>query len=312
MLTEKVLTGDIRAAAQLMRDIDDDAQGATAHLKHLYPHTGHAHIIGLTGAPGAGKSTLMDGMVHHLRRQGKTVGVLAIDPTSPYSGGAILGDRVRLQRHADDGSVFIKSIATRGHVGGLSRSAFGIATVMDAMGKDVILVETVGAGQDEVDIIHLAHTTIVVITADMGDGIQAVKSGILETADIFALNKADMEGAEIALNEIKMMLSMQQARKSNWAPPVIKTLALRNQGVDELLRRAQDHWSFLKTDGLKDYQKHKMHTEFMIYFRRHLMEQSLSALEHGRKWRETMDSIARYDIDPCSAAEALVHALLKK
>jgi len=312
MLTEKILNGDVKAAARLMRDIDDDAPGAAAFLKRLYPHTGHAHIIGLTGAPGAGKSTLIDGMVQCLRQQGKTIGVLAIDPTSPYSGGAFLGDRIRMQRHANDNGVFIKSIATRGHLGGLSRSAFGITGVMDAMGKDVILIETVGVGQDEVDIIRLAHTTIVVITANMGDGIQAVKSGVLETADIFALNKTDLEGTEATLNDIKMMLSMRQVRENNWKPLIVKTLALRAQGVDDLLHEAQNHWNFLKGAGLKEYWTQKATTEFMIHFRRHLVERSRSVLEPGQKWQNMIERVIRHDIDPCSAAEEMVDELFKK
>lgn len=312
MLIQKVFEGDVRAAAQLMRAIDDVAPETPALLKRLYPHTGRAHIIGLTGAPGAGKSTLVDQMTLRLRRQGKTVGVLAVDPTSPYSGGAILGDRVRLQRHAEDDGVFIKSIASRGHVGGLSRSAFGLAAVMDAMGKDVILVETVGAGQDEVEVMHLAHTTIVVITADMGDGIQAVKSGILETADIFALNKADLEGTEITLHEIKMMLGMRQARKSAWDPPVVKTLALRGQGIDELLHQAHTHWAHLKTDGLNDYRQQKALAEFRVHFRQHLVERSLAELKAGKKWQDMMERITDRDIDPISAAVELVSVLLKE
>ena len=246
MLTGKILSGDVKAAARLMRDIDDDIPGTRHELKRLFAHTGGAHIIGLTGAPGTGKSTLIDSMIHLLRQEGKSVGILAIDPTSPLSGGAILGDRVRMQRHAEDKSVFIKSIATRGHLGGLSRSAFGIVTVLDAMGKDVILVETVGVGQDEVDIIRLAHTTIVVVTAEMGDGIQAIKSGILEIADIFALNKTDQMGSDITLDKIKMMLNMRQLRKSAWNPPVVQTLAIGGQGVDELLRQTQNHLLFLR------------------------------------------------------------------
>ena len=240
------------------------------------------------------------------------MGVLAIDPTSPYSGGAFLGDRIRMQRHANDNGVFIKSIATRGHLGGLSRSAFGITAVMDAMGKDVILIETVGVGQDEVDIIRLAHTTIVVITANMGDGIQAVKSGVLETADIFALNKADLKETEATLNDIKMMLSMRQVRENEWKPVIVKTLALRGQGVDVLLRQAQNHWNFLKNAGLKDYWAQKATTEFMIHFRRHLVTRSLSALEPGQKWQNMMERVIQHDIDPCSAAEELIDDLLKK
>lgn len=311
MLTGKILSGDVKAAARLMRDIDDDIPGTHHELKRLFAHTGGAHIIGLTGAPGTGKSTLIDSMIYLLRQEGKSVGILAIDPTSPLSGGAILGDRVRMQRHAEDKSVFIKSIATRGHLGGLSRSAFGIVTVLDAMGKDVILVETVGVGQDEVDIIRLAHTTIVVVTAEMGDGIQAIKSGILEIADIFALNKTDQMGSDISLDKIKMMLNMRQLRKSAWNPPVVQTLAIGGQGVDELLRQTQNHLLFLKTQGLDHYRKQKALTELTIHFKKILVERAISVLERKNEWQTMMDSISKGEIDPCSAAEELVSEILK-
>lgn len=293
-----------------MRDIDDNMPGTSAHLKHLYPHTGHAHIIGLTGAPGAGKSSLMDNMIQHLRRQRKSVGVLAIDPTSPYSGGAILGDRIRMQRHANDSGVFIKSIATRGHMGGLSQSAFGITTVMEAMGKDVVLIETVGVGQDEVDIIRLAHTTIVVVTPGMGDGIQAVKSGILETADIFAINKSDLEGAETTRDEIKMMLGMHPAKLA-WVPPVIATVASRGHGIDELLLQAKNHWNSLQAGGLEDYRRQKARTELLIHFRRLLLERAFSAMALDQKWQDMLESVLEFEIDPLSAAAELVEKVLK-
>ncbi|MEN8245350.1 MAG: methylmalonyl Co-A mutase-associated GTPase MeaB, partial [Thermodesulfobacteriota bacterium] len=308
-LVEKVLAGNAQAAARLMRDIDDNIPGTSTHLKHLYPHTGHAHIIGLTGAPGAGKSTLMDNMIQHLRGQGKNIGVLAIDPTSPYSGGAILGDRIRMQRHANDSGVFIKSIATRGHMGGLSQSAFGITAVMEAMGKEVVLIETVGVGQDEVDIIRLAHTTIVVVTPGMGDGIQAVKSGILETADIYAINKADLEGAETTRDEIKMMLGMRPA-KFAWVPPVVVTVASRGQGIDELLLQVKNHWNSLEAGGLEDYRRQKVRTELVIHFRRLLLERALSDMAPDQKWQDMVESVLDSEIDPLSAAAELVEKVL--
>lgn len=312
MLAEKILGGDIKAAARLMRAIEDEDPGTLRELNDLFPHTGHAHIIGLTGAPGTGKSTILDCMVHLLRQKGKSVGILAIDPTSPFSGGAILGDRVRMQRHAEDKSVFIKSIATRGHLGGLSRSAFGIVTVLDAMGKDVILVETVGVGQDEVDVMRLAHTTIVVITAEMGDGIQAIKSGILEIADIFALNKADQMGSDITLNKIKMMLNMRQLSKEAWDPPVVQTSAIRGQGIHELLRQAQNHLVYFKSQGLDNYRNQKTLTELTTHFKKILVERALSTLELKKEWQTMMERITRGEIDPYSAAEELVSVILKK
>jgi len=195
-ITEKVTSGDVRAAAKLIRDIDDKVPEAREYLKDLYPFTGRAYVIGITGSPGVGKSTLVDQMVAHLRGNGKTVGVLAVDPTSPFSGGAILGDRVRMQRHSMDEGVFIRSMATRGHFGGLTQSTRSAIDVLDAMGKDYILVETVGVGQDEIDIVQSAHTTIIVLVPGMGDDIQALKAGILEVGDIFVVNKADREQIE--------------------------------------------------------------------------------------------------------------------
>ena len=311
-LCEQVLGGDIKAASRLMRAIDDDVPEALNHLKLLYPHTGHAHIIGLTGAPGSGKSTLLDGLIRHLRQQGKTLGVLAIDPTSPYTGGAILGDRIRMQRHANDKDVFIKSIATRGHVGGLSRSTFGMTTVLDAMGKDVILIETVGVGQDEVDITSLVHTTVVVLTIDMGDGIQAVKSGILETADIYVLNKIDLQGSESTYNDIKMMLNMRRKRKQAWTPPVVRTMALGGKGIDQLMEQVDNHRDCLGEVGLVDFRRQKVRTELRVLFRHLLEEQSLSMLHTNGQWQASVDRILDSDIDPYSAAAELVKLVLMK
>ena len=208
-MVEQILQGEVRAAARLMRELDDGVPAARETLKHLYRHSGRAHIIGLTGSPGAGKSTLTDRLIQYLRQQGKTVGVVAVDPTSPFSGGAILGDRIRMQRHATDEGVFIRSLATRGHFGGLTASARAVITVLDAMGKDYILVETVGVGQDEVEIAATAYTTIVVTVPGMGDDIQAIKAGILEVADILVVNKADREGASRTYQELMQMLELQ-------------------------------------------------------------------------------------------------------
>ena len=311
-LAEQVLAGNVKAASRLMREIDDDIPGALIHLKQLYPHTGRAQIIGLTGAPGSGKSTLLDGLIQRLRQQGKTIGVLAIDPSSPYSGGAILGDRIRMQRHAGDTDVFIKSIATRGHVGGLSRSAYGITMVMDAMGKDVILIETVGVGQDEVDITSLAHTTVVVLTADMGGGIQAVKSGVLETADIYALNKIDLGGSDAAYDDINMMLSMRQGNTSAWTPPVVRTLALHGEGVDGLLQQAQKHRTYLNEKGHKDFLTQKVNKELMILFKQLLLKRSLSELNAGQQVQDMVARIVDRSIDPYNAAIELVEKMLRK
>src|SRR5258707_4726437 len=195
-LAKRVLQGDLRAASRLMRQIEDGVPASTQSLRELFPKTGRTYVVGITGPPGAGKSTLTDRLIAGLRQQGTTVGVLAVDPTSPFTGGAILGDRVRMQSHATDPGVFIRSLATRGHLGGLSRATGDCIRVMDAMGWDVVIVETAGVGQDEIDIAQLAHTTVVVVVPGMGDDIQPIKAGILEVADVFAVNKADLDGAD--------------------------------------------------------------------------------------------------------------------
>src|SRR5512136_206023 len=205
-VVRQIIEGDIRAASRLMREIEDRTSEGLEALKELYPKTGKAFVIGVTGAPGSGKSTLIDKMVDIFRKEGKTVGIVAVDPSSPFTGGALLGDRIRMQRHATDEGVFIRSLATRGHFGGLTASARAVITVLDAMGKDYVLVETVGVGQDEVEIAATAYTTLVVTVPGMGDDIQAIKAGILEVADILVINKADREGANRTYQELMQML----------------------------------------------------------------------------------------------------------
>ncbi len=236
----KVLGGDQRAAAQLMRDLDDQLPEGTATLQALYPKTGRAFVVGITGAPGAGKSTLVDELLVVLRARGLRVGVVAIDPTSPFSGGAILGDRIRMQRHTLDEGVFIRSLATRGQMGGLSRSTADVVTVLDALGLDVVFIETVGVGQDEVDVVRLADTVVVVTLPGLGDEVQALKAGLLEVADVLVVNKADREGADRALRDLFTMLELREGAKIE----VIKTVAARAEGVGDLwtaIERHRDH-----------------------------------------------------------------------
>ena len=237
-LCAKILAGDVRAAARLMRDLDDRVPAAGQVLREIFPHTGRAYVIGVTGNPGAGKSTVVDGMIERYRAQGQRVGVVAVDPTSPFTGGAILGDRIRMQRHATDEGVFIRSLATRGHLGGLSRSTADVIAVLDAMGFDVVIVETVGVGQDEVDVVGSAHTAVVVTVPGLGDDIQAIKAGILEIADVLVVNKADREGADRAVSDLTHMLELRGgAGASRAVEPgeIVKTVAGSGQGGDELL-----------------------------------------------------------------------------
>ena len=251
-MAEKVVAGDVRTVARVIRDIDDGMPDVRDVLKAVYPHTGNAYVLGITGAPGVGKSTLVDQMVSHLRKHKKTVGVLAVDPTSPFSGGAILGDRVRMQRHSLDEGVFIRSMATRGHFGGLTQSTRSAIDVLDAMGKDYIIVETVGVGQDEVDVVKSAHTTVIVVIPGMGDDIQAIKAGILEVGDVFVINKADREGTDKTLSDLRLMIDMDQRKydEGTWKPSIIKAEAVFDKGVEEILEEIEKHRAYLmETSG---------------------------------------------------------------
>ena len=218
---KKICAGDVRSASRLIRDIEDKIPEAKAKIKKLYAHTGKSFIIGITGAPGAGKSTLTDALITELRKQNKTVGVLAVDPTSPFTGGAILGDRIRMQRHAEDPGVFVRSLATRGALGGLSQAAGNAIHVMEAMGKDIIIVETVGIGQQEIDIINHAHSVAVVLVPGMGDEIQTMKAGLMEIADIFVINKANRAGARQLQTELTSMLNLSPKTADGWKPPIV-------------------------------------------------------------------------------------------
>lgn len=310
-LAEAILRGEVRAAARLMRDIDDEIPSAREELKALFPHTGRAHIIGITGSPGTGKSTLVDHIIQCYRQRNKTVGVVAVDPTSPFTGGAILGDRVRMQRHSTDEGVFIRSLATRGHLGGLSRSTHDIVDVMDAMGKDVVLVETVGVGQDEVEIVKLAHTNIVVLIPGMGDEIQAIKAGILEVGDIFVVNKADRDGADKTLREIEIMLEMNQYGPEDWRPVVLKTEAVHHRGLEELVDQVERHRAFLGDRLWLERQVARTQGKFMEILRDLLYQEGVGRLEKSGLWKDLLEGLARRSIDPYSAAEKAMAEVLR-
>src|SRR5262252_9108185 len=229
----KILDGDVRAVSRAITAIENHATESEALLRQLFPHTGQAYLTGVTGAPGTGKSTLVDRLAAHYRKHQERVGIVAVDPTSPYSGGAILGDRIRMQGHAGDSGIFIRSMATRGFLGGLARSTAEVALLLDAAGKHQILIETVGVGQDEIDIVRLADCVLVVLVPGLGDDIQNMKAGLMEIADIFVLNKADREGADRLEEQLHAMLSLVMPR-DGWHPPVVRTVATEGKGIEQL------------------------------------------------------------------------------
>ncbi len=311
-LAQRILQGEIRAAARLMRDVDDGIASATRELKELYPHTGKAYIIGVTGPPGAGKSTLTDKLIETYRSQGKTVAVVAVDPTSPFSGGAILGDRIRMNRHATDEGVFIRSLGTRGHLGGLSNSANDIIHIFDAMGWDVILVETVGVGQDEVEIVRTAHTSVVVMVPGLGDEIQAIKAGILEIGDVFTVNKADRPDADRTARELETMIAMVMRPESDWTPPVVKSVAQKVEGVADLVARIDDHHRYLVNSG-KMHQHEKFYSaqRFADLLKERLFAEVHQCLSDNGRLSETVDAIARRELDPYTAVETILDDALQ-
>ncbi|MEH3033414.1 MAG: methylmalonyl Co-A mutase-associated GTPase MeaB [Aeromicrobium erythreum] len=248
-LVERAREGQARAVARLISLVEDESPALVEISGALAPHTGRAHVVGLTGAPGVGKSTSTAALVSALRRAGRTVGVLAVDPSSPFSGGALLGDRVRMGDHATDPRVFIRSMASRGHLGGLSWATPMALRVLDAAGCDVILVETVGVGQSEVEVSHLADTTLVLLAPGMGDGIQAAKAGILEVGDLFVINKADRDGATTTRRELRSVLSLSQRPEGAWTPPIVLTVATREEGVDEVVEAIDRHREHLDASG---------------------------------------------------------------
>jgi LAO/AO transport system kinase len=245
----RVCSGDARALARAISSVENRAPESIALLRTLFPHSGKARIIGMTGAPGAGKSTLVDHLAREYRKQGRNLGIIAVDPTSPFTGGAILGDRIRMQHHHADEGIYIRSMATRGSLGGLAATTADVAMVLDASGRDPVLIETVGVGQDEVDIMRLADVTVVILVPGMGDDVQTIKAGIMEIADIFVINKSDREGAERVEREIRAMQSLA-VRSDTWTPPIVKTVATEGQGIAELAQAIAAYHEFLQRDGL--------------------------------------------------------------
>ena len=311
---ERVLAGDIRTAARLMRQVEDDPTGAQPVLAALYPHTGRAHVVGVTGNPGSGKSTLVSKLVTRLRQFDRRVGVVAVDPSSPFSGGAILGDRIRMNDHAADPKVFIRSCSTRGTLGGVSHATEDIARVMDAMGCRVILVETVGVGQAEVEIARLAETVIVVVTPGYGDDIQAMKAGVLEIADVFVVNKSDQPGADAVVRQLGALWDLgPKSDESTWQPPVLRTNAVAGEGIDELGLAIEDHGAIAKVDqGVGSRARCRLEHMLLRLVRdeltRELLETELTAARLG----PLLDALERRERDPYSVARSIVDTLLRR
>ncbi|HEU5061056.1 MAG TPA: methylmalonyl Co-A mutase-associated GTPase MeaB [Kofleriaceae bacterium] len=305
---DQVLAGDVRAAARLMRDIDDRVPAALDDLKVLYRSTGRASVVGITGNPGVGKSTVTDALIASYRKAGLKVGVVAVDPTSPFTGGAILGDRIRMQQHALDPGVFIRSLATRGQLGGLSRSTFDVALVLDAMGFDRVLIETVGVGQDEIDVMKAAHTTVVITVPGLGDDIQAIKAGILEVADVLVVNKADREGADRAMRDLLHMLDLRDAEGGRREIEIVKTIAswgLREgSGIADLVAAIDRHRA--RHD---DRATSRAAAHLAELVRGHLQDRAAQALARLGGMEEIAAQIAERRRDPYTAAEEIAQAI---
>lgn len=311
-LSQEILAGNRRAAARLMRLVDDGSTAARDTLGELFEHTGDAFILGVTGNPGSGKSTLVNQLIDRYRAQGKTVGCIAVDPTSPFSGGAILGDRVRMQQHAGDDGVFIRSVATRGHMGGLSRSTPAMVQVLDAMGFDVIIVETVGVGQDEVEIVRLADTSLVVLVPGLGDDIQADKAGLMEIADIFVINKSDLDGATRLKREINTMLALHRQahldeEEAPRRPAIVTTTATTGDGVDELVDAIATHRDEVAVDGALRDRRRSAHLVRAIA--RTEIEFLFEQLATTDRFSKLIDEVVQGSTDPYAAAAELTNWL---
>ncbi|MFH2074356.1 MAG: methylmalonyl Co-A mutase-associated GTPase MeaB [Pseudomonadota bacterium] len=313
----KIREGDVRTASRLIRNLEDDLPEAKSAIKRIFPHTGRAHVIGITGSPGTGKSTLVDALISSFRKKEKTVGVLAVDPTSPFTGGAILGDRIRMQRHAEDPGVFVRSLATRGALGGLSKAVGDAVLVLDVVGKASIMVETVGTGQQEVEIINHSHPVVVVLVPGMGDEIQAIKAGIMEIADIFVINKADRDGATQLYSELTAMLNMVPEFTGGWRPPIIRIGNVFDSGpfgesMEELAAAIAEHYRRLvEKDLLGDRIRRKTLVEINEALRDAILEPILKDLTESGEMDRIAGRLLRKESDPYTIAEEIAHRCLK-
>ena len=306
----ELLNGSKLAIARAITAVENEYEHATEIMQALYPHTGHAYIIGITGPPGAGKSTLTDKLTKEYRSRGKTVGIIAVDPSSPFSGGAILGDRIRMNELTMDDGVFIRSMATRGSLGGMSRKTAEVVKILDAAGKDIIIIETVGVGQSEVDIVKAADTTLVVLVPGLGDDIQAIKAGILEIGDVFAINKADRDGVERLHIEMEMMLDLDQ-NETEWRPKITRTIASQNQGVVELVDSIEEHAAYMVKTGLIQKRRYARTRNEILTMLDEAIQTYLKKKVAGSRFEALTEEVSQRKNDPYSAVKSILAEVLK-
>ncbi len=308
-LVERARAGEARAVARLISLVEDESPLLRELMAALAPHAGNAHIVGITGSPGVGKSTSTSALVSAYRKAGRRVGVLAVDPSSPFSGGALLGDRVRMQDHATDSGVFIRSMASRGHLGGLAWSTPQALRVLDAAGFDVVLVETVGVGQSEVEIAGMADTTLVLLAPGMGDGIQAAKAGILEVGDIYVVNKADRDGASTVTRDLRAMLALADRDEGDWVPPILKTVASRNEGIEELVAKIEERLAWMRGNGELERRRRSRAREEIEAIAMTALRARFAHLHGDARLDVLAAKVADGGTDPYAAADELIAAL---
>jgi GTPase len=304
-IAHRLLEGDRRSLTRVITWVENGYPEAREAMRDLFPHSGKAHVVGITGPTGSGKSTLVGALAREYRKMGRSVGIVAVDPTSPFSHGALLGDRIRMQDLTSDPEVFIRSMATRGALGGLAAATNDIVAVLDASGKDMVLVETVGAGQDEVEIADTAHTSIVISIPGAGDDMQAIKAGILEIADILVVNKADLPAAESVFKQLHIFMDL--ARHEGWEVPIIKTVSSKGEGITKLLDAIDNHRAYLETSGrLEDMRRKRARRQLLAAAQAELLSELLSSAEKNGRLDKLIEAIARQEIDPHSAADELI------